>query len=171
MLPPWPGLDGLHPLVIHFPIALLLVAPLFVAMAMVRPARTAAFAGPALVLLALGTVAALVAVESGEAAAELATRTDAINTVLDRHSSLAQAATTLFAVLTVAYGVAVAALLRVKRLARPSYAVAVHAVFLVLLLAGGGLVATAAHQGGVLVHGLGVHSMLAAPVPGTGNVP
>ena len=169
MLPPWPGWDGLHPLVVHFPIALFLVAPLFVALAMLRPARTATFAVPALILLGLGTIAAFVAVETGEAAAELATRTDAVNRVLERHAALAESARNLFALLTVAYAAAVVALLRVKRLARASVTATVHAAFLVLLLAGGGLVATAAHQGGVLVHGLGVHSMVTAP---TGqNVP
>jgi uncharacterized membrane protein len=89
MLPTWPGWDGLHPLVVHFPIALFLVAPVFVLLAMLRPARTATFAVPALILLALGTIAAFVAVETGEAAAELATRTDAVNRILERHSGLA----------------------------------------------------------------------------------
>lgn len=167
MLPPWPGWDGLHPLVVHFPIALFMVAPVFVALAMLRPARMATFAVPALVLLALGTIAAVVAVETGEAAAELATRTDAVNRVLERHAALAENVRNVFALLTLAYAIAVTALLRVKRLARPSCASAVHAVFLVLLLAGSALVASAAHQGGLLVHDLGVHSMVARPTAGT----
>ena len=33
MLPPIPSFDGLHPLVVHFPVALLIVAPLFLALA------------------------------------------------------------------------------------------------------------------------------------------
>jgi uncharacterized membrane protein len=171
MLPPWPGWDGLHPLVVHFPIALLLVAPVFVLMALLSPGRTATFGVPAVVLLALGTIAAFVSVESGEAAAELATRTEAVTQVLERHSSLAETVTWLFAVMTVAYGLAVAGLLRVKRFSRPSYAFVVHGVFLALMLAGAGMVANTAHQGGVLVHGLGVRSMLAQPVNSPANTP
>jgi vacuolar-type H+-ATPase subunit I/STV1 len=81
--------------------------------------------------------------------------------------------TTVFAVLTIAYGIAVSALLRWKRLG-PVHAMVVHGVFLVLLLGGAGLVANTAHQGGILVHGLGVHSMLAQPLPAANapaNVP
>ncbi len=171
MLPPWPGWDGLHPLVIHFPIALLLVAPVFVAAAAARPGRTATFALPAIVLLALGTIAAFVAVQSGEAAAELVTRTDAVSRILDRHANLAETAATVFAALTVAYTAAVIGVLRLKSLARPATAAAIHAVFLVCLLAGCLLVANVAHQGGMLVHGLGVHSMVAVPSESSGNTP
>ena len=62
MLPPWPGWDGLHPLVIHFPIALLLTAPVFVLLAMIPPKRGASFGLSALAMLVLGTAAAFVAV-------------------------------------------------------------------------------------------------------------
>ena len=89
MLPPWPGWDGLHPLVIHFPIALLLTAPVFVLLAMIQPKRGASFGLSALVMLVLGTAAAFVAVETGEAAAELATRSEAINSAIESHASLA----------------------------------------------------------------------------------
>ncbi len=36
--PPFPSWDGLHPLIVHFPIALLLVAPLFVVLGLARAA-------------------------------------------------------------------------------------------------------------------------------------
>ena len=126
---------------------------------MLRPARTATFAVPALDPARARNHRRIRAVETGEAAAELATRTDAVNRVLERHAALAESARNLFAVLTVAYAAAVVALLRVKRLARASVTATVHAAFLVLLLAAGGLVATAAHQGGVLVHGLSLGCM------------
>ncbi len=49
-LPSLPGWDGLHPLVVHFPIALLLVAPVFVVLGLVLPRAGRGFLVGALVL-------------------------------------------------------------------------------------------------------------------------
>jgi uncharacterized membrane protein len=158
MLPPWPGWTGLHPLVIHFPIALLLVAPVFVLGAIVRPRNAARFTLPALVLLVLGTAGAFVAVATGEAAAELVTRSDAVAAALERHSELAETARNIFALLTFVYAAIVIRPVGLRALARPAYTVAANAMFLVLLLGGNLLIANAAHQGGMLVHGLNVQA-------------
>src|SRR5450759_3598419 len=73
-LPPLPTWDGLHPLVTHFPIALLLVAPLFVVLGLFRRPSARAFLLAALLLMVLGTTAIFVAVPTGEAAGRLACR-------------------------------------------------------------------------------------------------
>jgi uncharacterized membrane protein len=159
MLPPWPGLDGLHPLVIHFPVALLLTAPVFVLLAMLLPRRTA-FGVSALVMLVLGTAGAFVAVATGEAAAELATRTEAITAAIDSHASLAETARNVFAGLTLLYAGILAAPVLIKKLATRAWVVGTNAVFLGLLLAGGLVLANAAHHGGLLVHKFGVQAML-----------
>jgi uncharacterized membrane protein len=160
MLPPWPGWDALHPLVIHFPIALLLVAPIFVALAALRPGRGTPFAISALVLLVLGTTAAFVAVETGEAAAEVATRSEAINVALERHATLAEVARNLFAGLTALYAIILVAPRLLASLKKPAYVAVMHLVFLALLLAGDLVLANVAHRGGLLVHKYGVHAML-----------
>jgi uncharacterized membrane protein len=161
MLPPWPGWDGLHPLIVHFPIGLLLVAPLFIVLAAIRPARATCFGVSALILLALGTLAAFVAVETGEAAAELATRTEAINAAIERHADLAELTRNVFAGLTLLYAVLLALPRFVKKLATPASVVATHAVFLVLLAGGDLVLANAAHRGGLLVHKFGVQAIVA----------
>ncbi len=163
MLPPWPGWDGLHPLVIHFPIALVLVAPLFLLLAIIVRRHATIFSVSALVLLVLGTAAAFVAVDTGEAAAELATRTDAVNRVLERHSDLAETARDLLALLTVLYTVALTLPLWFKRLAHPGYRLVTNGAVLVLTAASAVLVANVAHQGGMLVHQLGVHALVPPP--------
>ena len=74
--PTIPSWDALHPLIIHFPIALLLIAPIFIVVgAVLTPAKGRAYLIAAMVLLLVGTAAIFVAVETGEAAGKLAERT------------------------------------------------------------------------------------------------
>ena len=165
MLPPWPGWDGLHPLVIHFPVALLLIAPVFLVLSVIVARHATGFSLSALTLLAIGTAAAYVAVETGEAAAELADRTDAITAAIMRHQTLADQTLIIFTIITVAYAVLLVLPRFVKRLASRRAQVTVALVVLVAVLGGAIQVAATAHQGGMLVHKLGVRAML-PPDPG-----
>jgi uncharacterized membrane protein len=68
-LPPVPSWNGLHPLIVHFPIALLFVAPLFVILgAVLSPPKGRPFLVSALILMVVGTASILFAIETGEAA-------------------------------------------------------------------------------------------------------
>ena len=68
-LPPLPTWQELHPLVIHFPIALLLVAPLFIFLgAVLRKERSRVFLISALILMLLGTATLYLATQTGQAA-------------------------------------------------------------------------------------------------------
>jgi uncharacterized membrane protein len=160
VLPPWPGWDGLHPLVIHFPIALLMVVPVFLLLAIVGKTHAPGFAWSACVLLLMGTAAAFVAVSTGRAAGELAERSDAINAVLMRHEELAEQTRNLFAAITAVYAVLLMLAAVFKRLARGRYRAVVSGVVLVAVLAGSLQLVRTAHQGGLLVHKFGVHTML-----------
>jgi uncharacterized membrane protein len=141
-------------------VALLLVVPVFLVLAAVWRRHATGFALSALILLALGTAAAFVAVETGEAAAELADRTETITAAITRHQELAERARDLFAVITVCYAVLLGLTRLVKRLASPGMQLAVTLVILGAVLAAGLQLAAAAHQGGLLVHKFGVHAML-----------
>ncbi len=159
-LPPWPGWDGLHPLVIHFPIALLMVAPLFVLLALALRRYSHEFSRAALVLLALGTIATYVAVSTGKAAGELAEHTDAINAVISQHEEMAEGTRNAFTILTVLYALFTLAPGPLRRFRRPALSLAINAIFLVALAGAALLVVSTAHQGGRLVHQLGVHAIM-----------
>ena len=69
-MPPIPSWEGLHPLVIHFPIVLLLVAPLLVLVgALLKPEKGRQVLYVALALLIAGTLSTFLATATGEAAA------------------------------------------------------------------------------------------------------
>jgi uncharacterized membrane protein len=159
MLPPWPGWDGLHPLVIHFPVALLLIAPVFLVLSVIAGRHATGFSLSALILLAIGTAAAYVAVETGEAAAELADRTEAITAGIMRHQALADRTVLVFTAITVVYAVLLGLSLLVKKFAGRRVRVAIAMVVLVAVMGGALQLASTAHQGGMLVHKLGVHAL------------
>ncbi|MGE5232764.1 MAG: DUF2231 domain-containing protein [Acidobacteriota bacterium] len=164
--PPLPTFDALHPLVIHFPIALLLVAPLFVLVGALLPReRGRAYQITALVLMLCGTLGAFLAVASGEAAARIAERSESVNPVLERHQELAETTRAVFAVLTVAFAALLFAPRWLKRIPAPAMSGVLTAVFLVFYAAGAVVLANTAHNGGRLVHELGVTSAMSPPAP------
>ncbi len=159
--PPIPAWDALHPLIVHFPIALLLVAPLFIVIgALLQPEKGRMYLFSALILMALGTSAVFLALETGEAAAKLAERTPEINAVLEHHEQLAETTRVVFSVLTVIF----AAIVLLPRLLRRSpgwlMSRALPLIFLALYGAGMLLLVNTAHNGGRLVHEFGVKAMV-----------
>lgn len=174
-VPPIPTWDTLHPLIVHFPIALLLVAPVFIiAGAVLRPAKGRYYQIAALVLMLLGTTAIFVAVGSGEAAGELAERSQGVSQVLETHETLAERTRVVFTILSVIF----AALLLVPRVLKHAenrlVTTTLPLAFLVLYSAGLLLLVNTAHNGGRLVHEFGVRAMItpatASGTP-TGSVP
>jgi uncharacterized membrane protein len=136
------------------------VAPVFLFLAIVGRKHASGFAWSALVLLALGTAAAFIAVSTGEAAAELAERSEAINPVLMAHQEMAGQTRNLFAAVTAVYAVLLVMPIVTKRFWRPRYAPIVSGVMLIAVLAASLQLVRTAHQGGVLVHKFGVHTMM-----------
>ncbi len=162
MLPPFPDWDGMHPLVVHFPIALLLVAPLFVVLGLILPKQWNGLATAALVLMILGTLGAFVAVSTGEAGGELVERNEAISATLEHHEDLAETTRTVFAVLTLIFAAIVVTPVVLRTTVKPMLRTGLCVAFLCLYAFGAVLLANTAHEGGRLVHEHGVQALIAA---------
>jgi uncharacterized membrane protein len=157
MIPTW---SSLHPLIVHFPIALLLVAPIFIALSLARRDWFHRFAIPAIILLLVGTVAAWGAKRSGKAAMMKADESPAASAIMDEHEALAKQVVTLFTGLTAAY-LAITIVLTVRKQSLPVLVrVPAMALFLGVNAFGAYDLARAAHLGGVLVHKYGLHAEL-----------
>lgn len=160
-LPPLPTWDSLHPLIVHFPIVLLLVCPLFVLMgALLSPAKGRPYLSTALILLLLGTASVFFAVETGEAASQLVEQNPPIEVLLKSHQSLAVDTRNVFVTLSViACGVFL-----LPRLLGKGESVLFSRVlplsFLVFYAVGIIFLVNTGDRGGRMVHELGVHAMI-----------
>lgn len=171
MFPTLPSWDGMHPLVVHFPIALILVAPLFVVMSMIMRRYARPLAASALVLMVLGTAGAIAAVSTGEAAGELAERTSAAEAAIEQHEELAETTRTMLLIVTTIYVLIVLSPLVYQKVLEPIPSIALNGSFLILYVVAASFLANTAHQGGMLVHSYGIHAMVGPPAPGAAGVP
>ncbi|MEM6328960.1 MAG: hypothetical protein AAF790_01795 [Planctomycetota bacterium] len=165
-----PEWDGYHPLVVHFPIALFVVAPLFVGLAMLTGSR--AMMVSALLLLLMGVAGAFVATDTGNAAydafapdeySELLDPDYEYDLVTDAHKKGTEFARNIFAGIAAVYLMVV-----IVAYAKPSSVdlkprFASHLVVLGLLGWGNLVMANAAHLGGELVHIYGVRANMGEP--------
>lgn len=163
MFPPIPqSLDQLHPIAVHLPIGILLAVPALIIVGMIWKKNAQGFAFASLVLMILGTAGIYVAVESGEAAAQLAIGPPAVSAVIHHHEELAEATSLTFTILTLVYAALIVIPLAFRREMPTGLRIGLQAIFLVLYMGGATLLANTGHWGGVLVHEYGIHAIFPA---------
>ena len=161
-LPPIPSWDALHPLIIHFPIALLLIAPIFIIVGALLPTgKGRSYLVAAMVLLLAGTAAIYISIETGEAAGKLADRTPGVNQIIEAHESLAERTRTVFTLLSLMFVVLLITPRLLKKNDTRVTTTILPLAFLVFYGAGALLLVNTAHNGGRLVHEFGVRAMVA----------
>ena len=172
MFPPLPSWDGLHPIIIHFPIALLLIAPIIIIIGLFMPKNGRTFFLSAFVLMLIGTIATFIAVSTGNAAGELAEHVNNVESVLEEHEELAETTRTVFAILTAIFGVIVFAPMLFKKELSRVITIPLNLAFLLFYGSGAVLLMNTAHQGGRLVHEFGVRAVVSSTAQNSqGTVP
>lgn len=143
-----------HPIIVHFPIALLILG-LFLDLAALLMKREW-LSRAALVLLVVGTLASVAAVRSGSAQAMEIARPPALDAAIEEHAESGKLTMFFFLALAGARG----ALARFRKLTA-----ALHWVTFAAWIVGALLLARAGYFGGMLVyrHGAGVTAAPAAP--------
>ena len=164
-----PGWDGVHPALVHFPIALLLAAPILLFVSLFARQAWRSWAIAALVLMVVGTVAAWLATASGHAAAQLVDKTPDLERAIGRHESLAVTARDLFTLMTVAFGSWMVLQAALRKPLPTALRTTVHALFLVVNVAAAIQLLGAADRGGRLVHEAGVRAIVTQPVATDGG--
>lgn len=160
MLPPIPDWDSLHPLIIHFPIALLITSPLLILAGMILKRQRHGLYVAAFLLMLIGTLSSFVAISTGEAAGEFADRNETVNMVIEKHEELAELTRTVFALLTVMFAAFIFGPKLFRKELSPGLSTVVTLAFLLFYVGGTTILANTAHQGGRLVHELGVRALM-----------
>lgn len=163
--PPIPSWEALHPLVIHFPIALLLVAPLFgLAGALLRPERGRWLLISALILMIAGTLGTFLARATGEAAGKVISSSSQAHAVLENHEELADTTSLAFSVLSLTFTAIVLAPKFLRHAENRMVSSFLPLAFLIFYGPGAVLLLNTAHNGGRLVHELGIHAAVGSPL-------
>lgn len=155
--------DALHPMVVHFPIALLYIAPIFLVLAIIFAQRSMAWLWASAIIIVIGTAFAFIAVSTGEAAEEFAEGVVAAEAALEQHEEMAELVQVIFGILSVSI-LALATAFQFAPFLKDRTRLLQGALVFVLIghLAGLGVLTEAAHQGGRLVHEFGIRARTGA---------
>jgi len=156
-----PSWDSLHVLIIHFPIALLLLSPIFILISTaLTPPKGRPYIIVALIIMVLGTASLFLATASGHSAAELADRDAGVAGVLKIHEELGEESGIVFGGLTAILFCMVLVPKLLRRDENRLFSTFLPSAFLALYTVGILFLINTAHAGGRLVHEFGVHALL-----------
>lgn len=161
MLPPW---NHIHPAIVHYPIALLTVAPLLLLAGLLWPLRRQGTYASALILMVLGFMGLILAYLSGRAVERFTRATPALVAGHREHELAAQWTILIFGLLIPAFAVLQATLLRKRELSKRLQTLLI-VIWLVFSVAGVLAVGRTGHLGGHLVHDLHTHAYPPVPTP------
>lgn len=169
--PSVPGWDGIHPALVMFPVALLLLAPVLVFASLFAKEQWRAWTGAALLTMVIGSLAAWMAAGSGHAAGQLVDKSRELEAVILRHEALGMLVRNVFTGLTALFLVLLLLPRWVRRPIPAVVRISVFAVYLAGYVLATGLLARAADAGGRLVHERGLHAFVVAPMAKPGQLP
>ncbi len=153
-MPPIPPPQGLHPLIVHVPIALLNTTLLFLVLALFPTRYRGVLAALALMLMVLGTAGTWVAVATGEDSERNAEAVPASKETFEHHEELGETTRRIFTALTIVFAALVFAWRKLPARILPL----LLAVFLFVYGWALTILANTSHHGGLLVHEYGVRA-------------
>lgn len=170
-LPPIPPLEGLHPIVVHFPIGILLIAWLPMLIGVIDKKRRNTWLASAFMLLLVGTIAAFAAIFTGEATEEIVgPASQLVENAIHDHEEAAEMARNLFIVTTIVFLAVWLTWAKVNEKKKAPVAVAGGALIVASYTLASLALANAGHLGGVLVHQYGIQAPLGTSVVPAGGV-
>jgi len=158
--PSIPSWDALHPGISHFPIVLLLVAPVLIIVGLLSSKRRVSLTSMALWFLLFGTVSVYLSAATGDAAKELAPKTPEVVKAIENHENLGSIVRLVFTVLTVLLAVLQYGPTLLKKQLSPKMSMVLYVIFLLIYIVAALFLYDAAHSGGLLVHKLGIHAKI-----------
>jgi uncharacterized membrane protein len=159
-LPYIPSWDALHPFISHFPIVLLLLAPILILIGLLLPAKRNNLFIIAVWFMVVGTFGVYLSCATGDAARNVAQKTPEISAAIEVHENLGSILRVVFTFLTICLAVLQYAPNILGKKIHPKIFVLLIIVFLVMYGAASLLIFNAAHTGALLVHKLGVHAKI-----------
>lgn len=163
MFPQLPPFVGWHPLVVHLPIGILSVVPLFLLLALLSRKTRGPLSFSALLLMTVGALGTWLAVASGEAAERVASQSTAVLPVLEKHAELGESVRLIFTLLALIQLIWLGLNWLKRRQGRPlseRTQVLLQAFFMLLYLAALLILVHTGHLGAHLVHEFGLQALV-----------
>ncbi|VAW12345.1 hypothetical protein MNBD_BACTEROID05-758 [hydrothermal vent metagenome] len=151
---------AIHPIIIHFPVVLLLIVPFFILAGITFERSSKTLYLCALILMLLGTTAIFIAVSTGEQATEALETNTSILSTLGHHDELAEKSKVIFSVLS---GIFLIFYLRTNKLTQigsRKIIISILTFFLIFYTFALLILFNTAHYGAKLVHQYGITSSL-----------
>jgi len=162
--PPIPPLEGMHPIIVHFPLGLLMLAWIPMLLCLIDKKRRSAWIQTALTMLVLGTAFTFAAVYTGEETAHIVgAQTQEIKDAIHEHEELAESARNFFIAITILFALIPIARAKLTKPKKKPAIIILSTLVAISYALGALTLANTGHQGGLLVHHHAIHAPLSAP--------